>query len=194
MFASSEAERWKIPCQICIMNDISSSTRWFACGSFVQRGKWILTVLSVVHYIFTQSPSTVATVIDAEILLGSHRDKRVLTFIWHLSFTVGNFHCTWYMGHEHKLGSRSDLWVSIGAHLDEPVFDHGQLHVAFLRAISFSGIHVQVTPTSNQGRHDEAWTMNNMCLENHCDYCFRGCMWTGVVLGLCVAFVAFLRC
>ena len=47
---------------------------WIVCTM----GKWILTVLSVVHYILTQSPSTDAIVINAEILLGSHRDKRVL--------------------------------------------------------------------------------------------------------------------
>ena len=38
---------------------------WIVCTL----GQWILTVLSVVHYTFTQSPSTVATVAKFPYLL-----------------------------------------------------------------------------------------------------------------------------
>ena len=76
---------------------------WIVCAM----GQWILPVLSVVHYIFTQTPSTDATVIDAEILLGSHRDKRVL--IPRLVFAPSALSTALGMGHDHKQGSRSDL-------------------------------------------------------------------------------------
>ena len=76
---------------------------WIVCIT----GQWILTVLSVVHYIFTQSPSTVATVIDADILLGSHRDRRVL--IPPLAVSLLAVSTALGMGHDYKQSSRSNL-------------------------------------------------------------------------------------
>ena len=101
--------------------------------------QWILIVLSVVRYIFTQSPSTDATVIDAKILFGSHRDKRVLIprlvlvasdidlplVLHHQQFLL---HLAWAMTIS-KVQRQTFEKVSI--HLDKPVFARGQLYVAF---------------------------------------------------------------
>ena len=90
-------------------------------------------MLSVVRYIFTQSPSTDATVIDAEKLLGSHRDKRVLIpqlvlapsdidlpLVLHRQQFL--LHLAWAMTINKVQGQ---TFEKVGIHLDEPVFTHG---------------------------------------------------------------------
>ena len=102
---SSEAERWTIPCQICIINYVSSSTWWFACGSFVQRCKrfslrflWCITFSHRVHLPMPQWLMQKFSLAVTETSECWFHDWILhhLTLICYLSFAVSSFHCTWH--------------------------------------------------------------------------------------------------
>ena len=109
-------------------------------------------------------------VIDAEVLLGTHQSKRVLIprvvlapsdvdlpfVLRRRQFPV---RLAWAMTINKAQGQ---TFEKVGIHLEEPVFTHGQLYVAFSRARSFADVRVEVIPTSRQGRHEETWTTDNL--------------------------------
>ena len=113
-------------------------------------------------------------VVDAEILLGTHEGKRVLIPCLVLApsdvdlpFVLCRrqfpLHLAWAMTINKAQGQ---TFEKVGIHLEEPVFTHGQLYVAFSRARSFADIRVQITPTSMQGRHGDIWTTDNIVFKD----------------------------
>ena len=58
--------------------------------------------------------------------------------------------------------TRGQTFDKVGIHLEEPVFTHGQLYVAFSRARSFSDVRVEILPTLRQGRRDDTRTTDNI--------------------------------
>lgn len=57
--------------------------------------------------------------------------------------------------------SQGQTFDKVGIFLDEPVFAHGQLYVAFSRARSFADIFVKINQTNQQGcTTDKSWTKN----------------------------------
>ena len=113
-------------------------------------------------------------VVDAEILLGTHEGKRVLIprlvlapSDVDLPFVLRRrqfpLRLAWAMTINKAQGQ---TFEKVGIHLEEPVFTHGQLYVAFSRARSFADIRVQITPTSMQGRHGDIWTTDNIVFQD----------------------------
>ena len=111
-------------------------------------------------------------VIDAEILLGTHRNKQVLIpplvlapsdnlqfVLCHRQFPL---RLAWAMTINKAQGQ---TFEKVGIHLEEPVFTHGQLYVAFSRDRSFSDVRVEIIPTSRQGRHGDTWTTDNIIFQ-----------------------------
>ena len=109
-------------------------------------------------------------VTDAEVLLGTHQSQRVLIplvvlapsgvdgpfIVRRLQFPV---RLAWAMTINKAQGQTFD---KVGIHLEELVFTNGQLYVALSRARSFADVCVETIPTSQQGRHDDTWTTDNL--------------------------------
>ena len=102
--------------------------------------------------------------IDAEILTGTNTGDRVLIPRIKLApsdaslpFTLQRVQFPIRLSYSMTINkSQGQTFDLLGIYLQQPVFSHGQLYVAFSRARSFDNIYVQVCQTSSQG------TFNNL--------------------------------
>ncbi|KAM6547757.1 hypothetical protein CsatB_019433 [Cannabis sativa] len=107
-------------------------------------------------------------VIDAEIVVGHHRGKRVfiprIPFLHNVDENSGfpfkrtqfPIRLSFAMTINKSQGQTLDY---VGVYLPQPVFSHGQLYVALSRAKTSSTVRVLIRPVTT-GQHDEDYTKN----------------------------------
>ena len=97
--------------------------------------------------------------LDCEVLCGLSAGKHILlphvqlaTADTALTFVLQRRQFPTRLAHSMTINkSQGQTFEKVGLHMKLPCFSHGQLHVAFSRAISFDNIFVQVCSTDNQG-------------------------------------------